>query len=89
MITPSDYSKGFGGKYGVEKDRQDASAAGWTRDEEEEKEEVEKVTRTVGKLNLDKWNKAPEEVPREKAPKPKMNIKKNLPELPKVAPLQA
>lgn len=25
----SDYARGFGGKFGVEKDRQDKSAAGW------------------------------------------------------------
>lgn len=27
--TNSDYKKGFGGQYGVQKDRQDKSAVGW------------------------------------------------------------
>lgn len=32
-----DYSKGFGGKYGVQKDRQDPSALGWDHVEKVEK----------------------------------------------------
>ena len=76
----------------MEKDRQDKSAASWKRDEEEEEGEekkrgdggVAKVGRAVGKLNLDMWNKAPSKPPPEKVPKPKMNIKKDLPQVPKV-----
>ena len=33
----SDYSKGFGGKFGVMQDRQDKSAAGWDHIEKVEK----------------------------------------------------
>ena len=28
-MSQKDYSRGFGGKYGVESDRKDKSAAGW------------------------------------------------------------
>ena len=78
----TDYSKGFGGKFGVEKDRQDKSAAGWVKEEESEdtNKDVEKVGRTVGKLNLDMWNKQPVETSAEKVPKPKENLKKSLPQ---------
>lgn len=37
-----DYSKGFGGKYGVQADRQDKSAAGWDHIEKLEKHESQK-----------------------------------------------
>ena len=37
-----DYSKGFGGKFGVQKDRQDKSAAGWDHIEKVEKHESQK-----------------------------------------------
>ena len=39
-----DYSKGFGGKFGVQKDRQDKSAAGWDHIEKVEKHESQKGT---------------------------------------------
>ena len=38
----SDYSQGFGGKYGVQKDRQDKSAAGWDHIEKVDKHESQK-----------------------------------------------
>lgn len=38
----TDYSKGFGGKFGVQKDRQDKSAAGWDHIEKMEKHESQK-----------------------------------------------
>lgn len=37
-----DYSKGFGGKFGVQRDRQDKSAAGWDYFEKTEKHESQK-----------------------------------------------
>lgn len=37
-----DYSKGFGGKFGVQADRQDKSAAGWDHIEKLEKHESQK-----------------------------------------------
>lgn len=37
-----DYSKGFGGKFGVQSDRQDKSAAGWDHVEKLEKHESQK-----------------------------------------------
>ena len=33
-ISAADYSKGFGGKYGVQKDRVDKSAVGWDHQEQ-------------------------------------------------------
>ena len=33
-MFPADYSKGFGGKYGVQKDGQDKSAVGWDHKEQ-------------------------------------------------------
>ena len=33
-IFAADYSKGFGGKYGVQKDRVDKSAVGWDHQEQ-------------------------------------------------------
>lgn len=38
----SDYSKGFGGKYGVQTDRKDQSAVGWDHQEKVEKHESQK-----------------------------------------------
>ena len=32
-VNPSDHSKGFGGKYGVQEDSQDKSALGWDHKE--------------------------------------------------------
>lgn len=37
LFVVVDYSKGFGGKFGIQKDRQDSSALGW--------DHVEKVER--------------------------------------------
>lgn len=37
-----DYSKGFGGKYGVQRDRQDKNAVGWEHHEQVEKHESQK-----------------------------------------------
>jgi len=37
-----DYSKGFGGKYGVQTDRKDASAVGWDHQEKLEQHESQK-----------------------------------------------
>lgn len=41
-----DYSKGFGGKYGIQRDRQDPSALGW-----DHVENVEKHGSQRGKLS--------------------------------------
>ena len=41
-LHPADYAKGFGGKYGVEKDKQDASAMGWDHHEAVEKHASQK-----------------------------------------------
>lgn len=38
----SDYAKGFGGKYGVQTDRQDRSAVGWDHIEKTEKHASQK-----------------------------------------------
>ena len=38
----ADYAKGFGGKYGIQKDRQDESAAGWDHHEKVEKHASQK-----------------------------------------------
>ena len=38
----TDYSKGFGGKFGVQKDRVDKSALGWDYQEKVEKHESQK-----------------------------------------------
>lgn len=35
MLPFSDYKKGFGGKFGVQSDRKDKSAAGWEEDRQE------------------------------------------------------
>ena len=39
---PTDYSKGFGGKYGVETDKVDKSAVGWDHHEKTEKHPSQK-----------------------------------------------
>lgn len=38
----TDYSKGFGGKFGVQADRQDKSAVGWDYQEKLQKHESQK-----------------------------------------------
>jgi cortactin len=38
----SDYAKGFGGKYGIQMDRQDRSAVGWDHIEKTEKHASQK-----------------------------------------------
>lgn len=38
----SDYAKGFGGKYGIQTDRQDRSAVGWDHVEKTEKHASQK-----------------------------------------------
>ena len=38
----ADYAKGFGGKFGVQKDRVDKSALGWDYQEKVEKHESQK-----------------------------------------------
>lgn len=43
-----DYSKGFGGKYGVQKDRQDKAAVGWEHHEQVEKHESQKGNKSKG-----------------------------------------
>ena len=42
ILTISDHSKGFGGKYGVQKDRQDQAAVGWDHHEKVEKHASQK-----------------------------------------------
>lgn len=41
-VLPPDYKTGFGGKFGVQTDRQDKSAAGWDHVEKVEKHESQK-----------------------------------------------
>ena len=43
----SDYSKGFGGKYGVQTDHVDKSAVGWDHQEKVEKHESQKGETTI------------------------------------------
>lgn len=38
----TDYSRGFGGKFGVQRDRQDKSAAGWDHIEKVEKHDSQR-----------------------------------------------
>ena len=38
----SDYKDGFGGKFGVQSDRQDKSAVGWDHQEEKQKHDSQK-----------------------------------------------
>ena len=42
LFSNTDYSKGFGGKYGVENDRVDKSAHSWEHQEKLEKHESQK-----------------------------------------------
>lgn len=42
FVLCADYSKGFGGKFGVQSDRQDKCAAGWDHVEKVEKHESQK-----------------------------------------------
>lgn len=41
-VSQKDYSSGFGGKFGIQKDRQDKSAVGWDHLEKTEKHESQK-----------------------------------------------
>lgn len=41
-VSQKDYVAGFGGKFGVQKDRQDKSAVGWDHMEKIEKHESQK-----------------------------------------------
>ena len=41
----TDYKAGFGGKYGIQNDRQDKSAVGWDHQEAVQKHESQKGTR--------------------------------------------
>ena len=41
-FVSSDYSQGFGGKFGIQKDRQDKSAVGWDHQEKLEKHASQK-----------------------------------------------
>lgn len=41
-VSQKDYTSGFGGKFGVQKDRQDKSAVGWDHVEKIEKHESQK-----------------------------------------------
>lgn len=43
---PADYVKGFGGKFGVQSDRQDKSALGWDHQEKLQLHESQKGTET-------------------------------------------
>ena len=42
LFVVADYSKGFGGKYGVQKDHVDKSAVGWDHHEKLEQHESQK-----------------------------------------------
>lgn len=57
FIFPTDYSQGFGGKFGVQKDRQDKAAAGWDHIEKVEKHESQKGSniKTVRQLWVSWW----------------------------------
>ena len=44
VLHKTDYSQGFGGKFGVQKDRQDKSAAGW--------DHIEKVDKHVSQKGM-------------------------------------
>lgn len=43
-VSQKDYSRGFGGKFGVETDRKDASAVGWDEKVELAKHQSQKGT---------------------------------------------
>ena len=47
MFFCTDYSHGFGGKYGVQKDRQDKSALGWDEQQALAKHESQKGGNSV------------------------------------------
>ena len=49
-VTVLDYSTGFGGKYGVEHDKQDDSALGWDHQEKLAQHESQKGT--LGLINF-------------------------------------
>ena len=55
FVLSTDYSTGFGGKYGVQKDRVDKAAVGWDHQEHLEKHESQKgiIIINIKKLNLD------------------------------------
>ena len=57
-LHPADYAKGFGGKYGVEKDKQDASAMGWDHHEAVEKHASQKGEdqETLGSGDIVRWD---------------------------------
>lgn len=42
VLPPSDYAKGFGGKYGVEKEKMDKAALGYDYKGESEKHQSQK-----------------------------------------------
>lgn len=44
LLFPADYVKGFGGKFGVQSDRQDKSALGWDHQEKLQLHESQKGT---------------------------------------------
>lgn len=48
----ADYAKGFGGKYGVQKDRQDDAALGWDHHEKVEKHASQKGNHSEPALAL-------------------------------------
>ena len=48
LCFPPDYSTGFGGKYGVQKDRVDKAAVGWDHQEKMAKHESQKGGFTLG-----------------------------------------
>ena len=52
VIKYSDYSEGFGGKYGVQSDRVDESAVGWEQREELSKHESQKGITASPKKHL-------------------------------------
>ena len=49
----SDYKAGFGGKYGVQNDRQDKSAVGWDHQEALQKHESQKGNNWKKTVTLD------------------------------------
>lgn len=53
IMLCADYSQGFGGKFGVQSDRQDKSAAGWDHIEKVEKHESQKGDYIIVLLRTD------------------------------------
>ncbi len=53
LCVPADYVKGFGGKFGVQTDRQDKSALGWDHQEKLQLHESQKGTGSDLVLILD------------------------------------